>query len=235
MAKNLSFKNCEVTDDELQEQFAIFHRMGRSFRHEINGHLANIAAALELIKMERDKDGLRMSLAIDELHKISAIIDGFVVAFDPEDSENALITKPSEVIASISPTIVVDSEADQSLELFFPKHIFQNLISELIHNATKHNDAKVEIYVTWRLDSQRFICEVHDSGVLIDQDNRSAPLPVHLLRNKKLQDDKSGLFVLDYMVSGSKGLLLFGRSERLGGNCIHIELPVRRFFTERPN
>lgn len=67
-----------------EEQILALHRRLRDMRHDVNGRLANIAAAAELMRMRPDTAGERLKVLLEQPHHAAESIAHF-----SRDFENA--------------------------------------------------------------------------------------------------------------------------------------------------
>lgn len=65
-----------------EEQILALHSKLRTMRHDVNGRLANIVAAAELIRMKPESAADRLAYIVDEPHKAAQIIAEFSQAFE---------------------------------------------------------------------------------------------------------------------------------------------------------
>jgi len=66
-----------------EEQILDLHNKLRDMRHDVNGRLANIVAAAELIRLRPDQAvAERLKLLLEQPHKASEIIGEFSRAFE---------------------------------------------------------------------------------------------------------------------------------------------------------
>jgi chromosome segregation and condensation protein ScpB len=66
-----------------EEQILELHQKLRDMRHDVNGRLANIVAAAELIRLRPDQAvAERLKLLLEQPHKASEIIGEFSRAFE---------------------------------------------------------------------------------------------------------------------------------------------------------
>ena len=78
---SVSYKTCgPITLSE--EQILALHQHLRDMRHDVNGRLAIIVAAAELIKMRTDSAEERLKQLLDQPHKAADSIAEFSRAFE---------------------------------------------------------------------------------------------------------------------------------------------------------
>jgi hypothetical protein len=65
-----------------EEQIMALHEKLRTMRHDVNGRLANIIAAAELMRLRPETTGERMQLLLDQPHKAAESIAEFSRAFE---------------------------------------------------------------------------------------------------------------------------------------------------------
>jgi hypothetical protein len=64
------------------EQIVDLHEKLRTMRHDVNGRLANIVAAAELMRMRPESAAERLQLLLDQPHKAADSISEFSKAFE---------------------------------------------------------------------------------------------------------------------------------------------------------
>ena len=64
------------------EQIVVLHQKLRTMRHDVNGHLANIIAAAELMRMRPETAAQRLPLLLDQPHKAAESIAEFSREFE---------------------------------------------------------------------------------------------------------------------------------------------------------
>jgi uncharacterized membrane protein len=65
-----------------EEQILALHQKLREMRHDVNGRLANIVAAAELMRMRPESAAERLVLLLDQPHKAAECIAEFSRAFE---------------------------------------------------------------------------------------------------------------------------------------------------------
>ena len=65
-----------------EEQIIALHEKLRNMRHDVNGRLANIVAAAELIRLRPEKSAERLQLLLDQPHKAADAIAEFSRDFE---------------------------------------------------------------------------------------------------------------------------------------------------------
>ena len=65
-----------------EEQIVALHQKLRTMRHDVNGRLANIIAAAELMRMRPDSVAQRLPLLLDQPHKAAESLAEFSRAFE---------------------------------------------------------------------------------------------------------------------------------------------------------
>jgi hypothetical protein len=65
-----------------EEQIAALHRRLREMRHDVNGRLANIVAAAELIRLRPDTTAERLKVLLDQPHQAAEVIGKFSRDFE---------------------------------------------------------------------------------------------------------------------------------------------------------
>jgi hypothetical protein len=64
------------------EQIVVLHQKLRTMRHDVNGRLANIIAAAELMRMRPETAAQRLPLLLDQPHKAAESIAEFSREFE---------------------------------------------------------------------------------------------------------------------------------------------------------
>jgi hypothetical protein len=65
-----------------EEEIVALHEKLRVMRHDVNGRLANIVAAAELIRLRPESAAQRLQLLLDQPHKAAESIAAFSLAFE---------------------------------------------------------------------------------------------------------------------------------------------------------
>ena len=65
-----------------EEEILALHQKLRDMRHDVNGRLANIVAAAELIRMRPEATAERLKLLLEQPHKAAESIAEFSKAFE---------------------------------------------------------------------------------------------------------------------------------------------------------
>ena len=65
-----------------EEQIMALHEKLRDMRHNVNGRLANIVAAAELMRMRPESAAERLKLLLDQPHQAAAAIGEFSREFE---------------------------------------------------------------------------------------------------------------------------------------------------------
>ena len=65
-----------------EEQILALHQKLRDMRHDVNGRLANIVAAAELMRMRPDSTAERLAMLLDQPHKAAESIAEFSREFE---------------------------------------------------------------------------------------------------------------------------------------------------------
>jgi hypothetical protein len=65
-----------------EEQILALHRRLRDMRHDVNGKLANIAAAAELIRLRPDTTAERIKVLLEQPHQAAEAIGNFSRDFE---------------------------------------------------------------------------------------------------------------------------------------------------------
>ena len=65
-----------------EEQILILHEKLRTMRHDVNGRLANIVAAAELMRMRPDTAAQRLQMLLDQPHKAAESMAEFSRDFE---------------------------------------------------------------------------------------------------------------------------------------------------------
>ena len=65
-----------------EEQVLALHQKLRTMRHDVNGRLANIVAAAELMRLRPESAAERLALLLEQPHKAADIIGEFCREFE---------------------------------------------------------------------------------------------------------------------------------------------------------
>lgn len=65
-----------------EEQILALHQKLRTMRHDVNGRLANIVAAAELMRMRPESTAERLAMLLDQPHKAAESIADFSKEFE---------------------------------------------------------------------------------------------------------------------------------------------------------
>lgn len=65
-----------------EEQILALHKKLRDMRHDVNGRLANIVAAAELMRMRPESAAQRLPLLLEQPHKAAELIAEFSREFE---------------------------------------------------------------------------------------------------------------------------------------------------------
>ena len=65
-----------------EDQIIALHQRLRTMRHDVNGRLANIVAAAELMRMRPESAAERMQMLLDQPHKAAETIAEFSREFE---------------------------------------------------------------------------------------------------------------------------------------------------------
>ena len=65
-----------------EEQILALHQKLRDMRHDVNGRLANIVAAAELIRMRPESTPARLPLLLEQPHRAAESIAEFSLEFE---------------------------------------------------------------------------------------------------------------------------------------------------------
>jgi hypothetical protein len=65
-----------------EEQIVALHRRLRAMRHDVNGRLANIIAAAELMRLRPETAPERLALLMEQPHKAAEAIANFSQSFE---------------------------------------------------------------------------------------------------------------------------------------------------------
>jgi K+-sensing histidine kinase KdpD len=227
--KHLKVKDFPLSSEQLQQFFVLYNGVTSCFRHDLNGDLAFIAGAAEVIRVLKfapEKSAEMVEAILNTLPKIRERADWLVRNFGAEDPGEPLVTKPGLIATKLTSKfedVEISETSDRSLEIVYPEHVFQAILEELIKNAKKHNDAKTQTLVSWKMEEDAFDCEVHDSGK-----GFAAGYAFH----DQKESSGQGLRILNRLLYFSNGLLLPGRSQVLGGAVVRFRFPVLGVYSK---
>ena len=65
-----------------EAEIIALHQKLREMRHDLNGHLTNIVAAAELVRLRPESAEERLKILLEQPHKIARLLEGFSREFE---------------------------------------------------------------------------------------------------------------------------------------------------------
>jgi signal transduction histidine kinase len=249
--KKLKLGELKLSKGQLVDLFRISSSIYSLALHDLANHGATIRLSLETVStifaslIEGNKSKKRV-IPDDKLSKIEERLESalsssktlsksmyeFFSPYKPLNFEEQFISSPFGIVQTIKgmrsrPEITVGKKSLKSLEIVFPENILFGILSELVENAAKRGRASGKVMISWRMQGNKFQCEVHDDGPgLPVAGNEFLPLDVITVGDKNRLSEGSGLHIINRILRMSKGLLLFSNSKTLGGALVFFEVPV---------
>lgn len=231
--------------DEVRHLLGIAVSALGSFRHDLTSKLS--VPVTILTTMERDafwdwtRDEQKDLIALAKKNAIHAgeicetglSFTRIIRDFDPFVTDVlGVISKiqnlHDDVIFDVTP-----ETTNEHINLIYPESAFFLIINGLIENSEKHGIDKPKVRLTFRTHGNKFICVVEDNGPGISGTVSGSYLPwdqIHHFLGRREDSSALGLSAIYTIICASEGLLLFGRSNSLGGTEVLIELPVLGFW-----
>lgn len=122
--------------------------------------------------------------------------------------------------------ISVSEASSKNIWIIFQAGLFWFAVSELVRNSAFAAGCS-KVFISWDISDRHFIFNIEDDGCGIIDHFDGVFLAKNIVAKK---DKKGGLSIASDIVSGSGGLMLMKRSERLGGTHVIITLPIIGYF-----
>lgn len=237
-------KILDLSKEQLLELFDLSMSVFLIVRHDATRLFSVLRARLQILQERVEDLGeefaslkeivFKAAQGLDRASLQFKLIDGFG---ESSRDQSLFVAKPIEIIESINRTygaddVAVGEGSPMSLELIYPRNILFGILLELTDNARALISGPRQIMVRWGLRGDRFECEVHDNGPGIDRTlgEKFAPLSSLGRRDGTMVSQTGrGLYILELIVVGSGGVLLFSNSPLLGGTLVRFELPVHSY------
>jgi K+-sensing histidine kinase KdpD len=251
MSRVRSLADVSLTTEEIRMLLVLQASAGTFVVHGGKNLIGGAFADAELLT-EFAKDPLAISPDIAEfaanilesatrmkrsLVKLEHLLD-LLRLYHPDRDAEMFFAKPSKIVSDLidlypERSISVTSASPHLLEFWYPRLILKGLMGEVVENAIKHSpEADLRVEIDWRMEGDRFVCDIHDSGIGISTLPTRGFVPLASL-NLDRHDTPSGLAIAESVMVSSRGLLLFARSPLLGGTQVHFEMPVIYFADSR--
>jgi signal transduction histidine kinase len=237
--KSLNLTDVNLSKEQLIDLFNIAFSVISLAKHDLIG---NSILPLTLM-LERWSRGFvelspeQSKRNLEELHtvlrKLRELFNTYFQRRSHSEFDDSFISRPFDLVESIrgihsNSEISIASDSLITLEIVYPENILFGILTELVQNSEKHNTSNSRIVIKWHVEGKQFQCEVHDNGVGIAPTIGPGfyPLDALIHRNDLQLNGESGLSILNRIIVLSKGILLFSKSQLLGGTLVYFELPV---------
>lgn len=234
------------------ETFSIIHHDMNSKFVVLTGTHQIFTLVLDSIKKIGEQNSLDLENEISELEALILSSEKSVYTFREEffnhferktEVENRydryLLAKPYKVFEKIKSVysdeginIFIGKRSPKTLEIAFPKSILYAMMSELVNNARKACSHGCKIQISWRMNKNRFECQVDDNGRGVIPDNYNGVATLDLVKTF-LQDKTAhfeGLSMCNRILFAIGGILFFSKSTVLGGTQVSFTFPVFAFY-----
>ena len=178
--------------------------------------------------------------------RVTHVLDMYINEYSSKDSDSIFVAEPFAIISKIKEDIFKKTHVNQefiapenteltigraspkTLVIVFPSNVLSGIMKELVRNAIKSNgNERIKMLINWRIESNKFIGEIHDNGPGIAENLTSSFLPVDVL---SIKQRGFGLKIIMRLLSESDGHLFFARSKRLGGSLAYFDFPVIAYY-----
>jgi DNA-binding NarL/FixJ family response regulator len=214
----------------------------RGQAHAIGRALQAVNELLEVKGPEAEKAAFNarqlLSKAIQTtsaLHSITDIISKYYTR-STKDQEKVIdrlfISRPAEILKFIKsryPDIRIDLSRGvvRKLEIVYPPRVLLAILTELIENAQKVKGDGLRIFLKWKMEANKFVCEVHDNGPGWQGVKASSAISYATLSSREEGTATGmGLRIIDKTMTDSKGHLIISTSPFLKGAKILFAFPV---------
>ena len=243
--KHISLDEITIKETDLIKLFNLSTNYLPLAMHEIGNLLSSINMCSQIIQRNFDKlksDDVKlnslMSRIISESTSLDHSLEMTLELFSSFDISNPFVSRPFEIVTRIKKSLNNDKQTiitlhkscSKSLEILFPENILFGILKELTGNAIKYNNCENEtkkVLLKWKIQGNKFICEVHDNGPKITKELKRSFLPLDAL---SIRDKPSGLSIINRLISLSNGHLFFAKSNHLGGTLIYFDFPVLAYY-----
>ena len=241
--------NLDKSNEYLHRTYEIYGYILSFISHDllstlatVRGHLHLLTLSLQRLTSERvSKDALTttdLQEFADSAERLVAagirmhtFIDKHVRGFRDHAYGNPFRSRPSKILEIVlkDVQVTVSTEGDQDLEFTFPANVLAAIFSELISNVAEHSGKeRADALIIWRHNNAFFECEIHDNGPGVVGGTTSM-VPYDFIRK---QAHGKGLDLIDRVITTARGIVLFGKSEKLGGTKVFLKIPVADYHVD---
>lgn len=239
----------DLTPQEIPKLLEILSLVPLSLSHDLLGPISTARLGMELVSEAIDTIAANEPPAHiiaplhkarkwcdrvgEELTRFTAIYDLHFNYFREAMRHTMLTARPTAIIEAIraaqhQPNLQIEPGTNERLQLLFPTGVLGTIFWELATNVEKHSPGPS--LASWKVENNRFYAEIHDSGpALITTTNGFVDLETFMRFASVTKEPPHGLHILNKIILRSGGMLLFGRSSKLHGNCVRFSLPVLRY------
>lgn len=210
-------------------------------RHDLRGVFSAVLHGAQMLTNEFDGSADERSFSDAQLLHIAQVIrrgveraerivENSVPRYPGLEKEHPFMAPVDEIIDALL-MLFPDAKAHlepadpAALRLLYPRVSLFGVIHELVANSVKHAATQPEVSISWALKGQRFCLSIEDNGPGISPSLSSSNLDLESVR-RRTDHQRTGLDAVHCIIAASRGLLLFRRSERMGGTQALVEFPV---------
>jgi light-regulated signal transduction histidine kinase (bacteriophytochrome) len=234
--------------DEIRHLFRITLSAIGSLRHDLTNALGTFGSIVDTIERvgfshftpEEEKSLISTcKKAAIRAGKIGTTGLSFTSLFRDFDPFVTDISGMISEIQNLHPDVIFDifiEEKIKSVHLIYPESALFSIMNGLVDNSEKHGTDKPKVRLTFRMHGNKFVCVVEDNGPGITGAVWGSYLPLdqldqlYTLLDQREDSVAYGLWEICTIILASEGLLLFGRSNSLGGTEVLVELPILGFW-----
>jgi K+-sensing histidine kinase KdpD len=247
MSKVVSLNDVSLARPDVEQLLKLALLLPGIIGHDGNACLTVIAGYAELCRAllepawahektspdltKLDRPLAEIIMAAKRLSRLTALCLGFI--HGNKGSQSSQISHVYELFSALAASYpkhdIACGRSSRELRIAYPSPVLYGVLNGLLSNAIRHGSSTtLHLQADWCVAQDRLICNVQDSGVGISSVPPRGMAPRSAL---ELADD-GGLELVDRIITGSGGILLFGRSSVLGGLHVHFEIPVLYFSDE---
>jgi PAS domain S-box-containing protein len=215
------------------EKLASLGQLTAGIAHEIKNPLGVILSSVELILDENRPPEMRRNAAEfikDEVQRLDSRLRAFLAFARPQPMMpepvvlNGLVRRTAEMFqsATMGVDLQLDLEQPETILHVDPDQ-FQQVLSNLIINATEAMQNEGTIRIRTRSDLDHLLLEIEDDGPGVPEEIRKKVLDPFF--TTKAHGTGLGLSIVCQIVSAHQGTVTIGESPSLGGARFRIVLP----------